>query len=771
MTMGSARPRSSLLRYWEGALGVGLARNVRDIYAFLCRHWAEGDEIFCFGFSRGAFTIRVLTGIIQTQGIITQFDDESDLRRKVAVAYRNFRRKFGEPELLARYIVRLVRNVRDAVLRARDRLFGFSSYPGPPSGVFCPAGSGNATVQIKFVGLWDTVDAYGLPIDEMTRAWDSYIWPLSMRDRRPADCIERAVHLLSIDDERNTFHPLLWDERHKTERASVTRDVNTASIAQVWFSGVHANVGGGYPNDRLSFIPLMFMIDRIDRKKWQHFGLRLDPNKVEEYAALADVDGPQHDFAQRFGGYYRYLPRRLDLLNLLRLQPREWERGIGMIRNEGINPEIPTPLIHETVLQRIEHGSQGYAPIILPSHYEVVVRRSSQGTEGQIRPQTEFVTIDKNPVRRTEQQKLLWNWVWLRRIVYFTTVFLTARLALMPLRDRIESTAGDDPTLASSLSAIPEFLGNFLPGFAKPWIDVYRANPFEFSILALLIAFGLWLGGVLAGTIRDGAQHMWRGGGGRVGFGPEYLDELIYRLRISRPFLSLFLSLKIYYFPLVFALIFGVFGLACVSQLVFTLKEMTNSSCTSTPDDAQVQFANGRAGFDGENHPQLSFDPRRTCWGSGITLEGGRRYRLTVDADKDWADWWIPADLYGLHFDDLGWWKAVAAKDLMFLALPLRRYISGRWFALYRRTSPEGQDIQLLTDSVRPPRRSREDRLHAQFEFTAHRNGELFLFVNDAVPLLLIVDFYGDNKGSAKIGVEQLAWTSGPVDPVNKERG
>jgi uncharacterized protein (DUF2235 family) len=72
-----------------GALGIGLARNVRHVYAFLCRHWAEGDEIYCFGFSRGAFTIRVVTGIIQNQGLITDFSDESDLMRKVAIAYRN----------------------------------------------------------------------------------------------------------------------------------------------------------------------------------------------------------------------------------------------------------------------------------------------------------------------------------------------------------------------------------------------------------------------------------------------------------------------------------------------------------------------------------------------------------------------------------------------------------------------------------------------------------------------------------------------------------
>src|SRR3954470_22432250 len=68
-----------------GALGLGLARNVQDIYAFLCRHWSEGDEIYCFGFSRGAFTIRVLTGVIDSQGIITNFDDESDLRRKAEI--------------------------------------------------------------------------------------------------------------------------------------------------------------------------------------------------------------------------------------------------------------------------------------------------------------------------------------------------------------------------------------------------------------------------------------------------------------------------------------------------------------------------------------------------------------------------------------------------------------------------------------------------------------------------------------------------------------
>ena len=78
-----------------GVFGYGLARNVKDLYAFLCRHYQPGDAIYGFGFSRGAFTIRVLTGLISSQGVITDYRDESDLQRKVARAYQDYRRKYA----------------------------------------------------------------------------------------------------------------------------------------------------------------------------------------------------------------------------------------------------------------------------------------------------------------------------------------------------------------------------------------------------------------------------------------------------------------------------------------------------------------------------------------------------------------------------------------------------------------------------------------------------------------------------------------------------
>jgi uncharacterized protein (DUF2235 family) len=116
-------------------------------------------------------------------------------------------------------------------------------------------------LTVEFVGVWDTVAAYGLPIDELTRAVD-YIWPLSMPDQDLHQRVKRAMHALSLDDERNTFHPQLWNEGRPPKssdlpapnegRTPVT--INDERLSQVWFAGVHSDVGGGppkaFPTDR-----------------------------------------------------------------------------------------------------------------------------------------------------------------------------------------------------------------------------------------------------------------------------------------------------------------------------------------------------------------------------------------------------------------------------------------------------------------------------------------------------------------------------------------
>ena len=107
-----------------GALGVGLARNVRDLYAFACRTYQPGDRMYAFGFSRGAFTIRVLVGLIMDQGLVPYDGNEADLDRHAAAAYRAYRKKYNTTGGL----VGPLRRMRDAVIDVRDRLLGRRLY-------------------------------------------------------------------------------------------------------------------------------------------------------------------------------------------------------------------------------------------------------------------------------------------------------------------------------------------------------------------------------------------------------------------------------------------------------------------------------------------------------------------------------------------------------------------------------------------------------------------------------------------------------------------
>jgi uncharacterized protein (DUF2235 family) len=142
-----------------GAFGIGLKRNVIDIYKFVCRNYRDDDdEIFGFGFSRGAFTIRVVTGLILDQGLV-QATNEIDLDRLATAAFNDYRRRKYHTVWRELY--------------HRDRQI-------PPS---TTAANNRPVSKIRFLGLWDSVAAYGLPIDEMTRGVSKWIWPLELPNR------------------------------------------------------------------------------------------------------------------------------------------------------------------------------------------------------------------------------------------------------------------------------------------------------------------------------------------------------------------------------------------------------------------------------------------------------------------------------------------------------------------------------------------------------------------------------------------------------------
>ena len=160
-----------------GAFGWGLQRNVLDIYRYACRNYREGDDIYAFGFSRGAFTARLVVALIASEGLVRS-DERSRARpEEPTAAYRIFRAAFLPRRL--QWPTNLVRGVRGRI----------TGWRGSPSQAHEPYDSArNFQPNIRFVGVWDTVAAYGGPITEITRAIDNWIFPLSMPDYQ----LERA---------------------------------------------------------------------------------------------------------------------------------------------------------------------------------------------------------------------------------------------------------------------------------------------------------------------------------------------------------------------------------------------------------------------------------------------------------------------------------------------------------------------------------------------------------------------------------------------------
>ncbi len=220
---------------------------------------------------------------------------------------------------------------------------------------------------MRFVGAWDTVDAYGLPFDGLKAlaAWATQLLgPFSwvrFADRSVSPHVDYAAHALSLDDARRTFHPVLWDERTaETADGGAPADRADAGttpirrIDQVWFAGAHADVGGGYEKDSLSLVPLHWMMNRAES-----VGLRFLRDSRDRIAEHRDVLGPQHDPRSNLGMFYRYAARDVG----------------AMCRRDGLGP----PRVHASVTERVRRSRCDLAPDVLLPEF-VVVDDDGSGT-------------------------------------------------------------------------------------------------------------------------------------------------------------------------------------------------------------------------------------------------------------------------------------------------------------------------------------------------------------------------------------------------------
>ena len=228
-----------------GALGVGLAPNIREAYSFLANNYMPGDEIFLIGFSRGAFTARSVGGMISDLGLLNTegqdylVDVFEDWEHAGSDGYQTLLAK-GQPK----FSVKTGGADPKAYVKSyRDALQGLG---------YCSA----EPVPIKAIGVFDTVGSLGIPVNPLFQRLG---FPLVLREYRFYNTdlgsnVENAFQALALDESRSAYRPAMWQK---------PSDVK-ANLKQCWFPGVHTNVGGGYPDAGLSNITLAWMMSNLE---------------------------------------------------------------------------------------------------------------------------------------------------------------------------------------------------------------------------------------------------------------------------------------------------------------------------------------------------------------------------------------------------------------------------------------------------------------------------------------------------------------------------
>jgi uncharacterized protein (DUF2235 family) len=494
-----------------GAFGYGLKRNVIDLYKFVCRVWQPGDEIYGFGFSRGAYTIRMVIALIESQGL-AQGRSESELHAHALAAYRRYR---NETYPSWSPIVWVGRRLRDLMLLP-STLAGNRHLEALPAE--------RRGVPIRFLGLWDTVAAYGMPVDELKWGISLLIWPMTAADHHLSEKVQRACHALSLDDERQTFHPILFDETHEAKLVAAGT-VAAGRLTQVWFSGAHSNVGGGYSEDQQSLVTLDWMISQA-----RDVGLRLDARAVQAVAEDKSPFARLYDARKGAGSYYRYAPRRV------------------VMGGDSAGKPIRA-IVHGSVIARIAYGSDAYAPISLPSEFDVLA------PDGSLLPMVGFAGRDmKLPVSttalasvvsRTEKlrqaiQKIgpplqgmveqIRDTVWWRRVTYFAFLGVTLALAVFPavatqfaawtfgllrwVNDKLGGGAeaasdGINDTLIGIVQPWQEQLLKLAPGWAASWVKAFVQRPFGMLIVIGMVAGLFLVSNFLQQRVHDRAWFAW----------------------------------------------------------------------------------------------------------------------------------------------------------------------------------------------------------------------------------------------------------------------
>jgi len=256
------------------AFGIGLQQNIEDGYEYLMNRYQPGDQLYLFGFSRGAYTVRALAGMLNKCGLL-----QKGSKNLISYASRIYNTR-GNEEIAQ----------------------GFKD-------TYCHE------CKPHFIGVWDTVAALG------------YFYGKRFFNAKLNHAVSYGYQAVSIDEKRKKFPISLWDE---------TQKAHNQTIEQVWFAGVHSDVGGWYDERDLSDIALQWMLEKAEAQ-----GMRL-----------------------KTGWKSTPEPKPKGVMH-------ESRKGIWLLW-PPVQRDIPDgALIHQTVIIRKEYEDAKYSPK-LPKHFTIV---------------------------------------------------------------------------------------------------------------------------------------------------------------------------------------------------------------------------------------------------------------------------------------------------------------------------------------------------------------------------------------------------------------
>jgi uncharacterized protein (DUF2235 family) len=256
-----------------GAFGYGLSGNVLDGYRWLCDVWQPGDDIFLFGFSRGAYTARSLGGLIRKCGLLGHDAGGSVAKATLSAAYDLYRDTTSKPD-------------------------------DPVSVKF--RADHSVEVDIHFIGVWDTVGSLGIPD---TASWFPYARArYQFHDTELSKIVKYAYQALALDEHRADFAPALWTRNLasvKPGETATSKKLEQIDIEQRWFIGAHADGGGGNDHDGAGRTPdpLPDLSLAWLQRKATACGLACNPILIP--ALDADLGVPRDSYKEFMDGIYK----------------------------------------------------------------------------------------------------------------------------------------------------------------------------------------------------------------------------------------------------------------------------------------------------------------------------------------------------------------------------------------------------------------------------------------------------------------------------------